>query len=118
MFGNINPKQIEGVMKRMGISQIPVDAKRVIIEKEDSRTIIDEPSITKVTMQGQTTYQITGMEREESQDSSEDEESSEEITEEDVEMVVAQTNVSKEKAREILDKHNGDIASAIIELKK
>ena len=116
MFGNINPKQIEGVMKRMGISQIPIDVKRVILEQEDSNIIIDEPSVTKVVMQGQTTYQITGVEREEPRDSEND--ASAETTEEDVEMVVAQTSVSKEKAREVLDKHDGDIASAILELKK
>ncbi len=105
---NINPKQIQGMMKKMGISQIPVDAKRVIIECEDHNIVLDEPSVLKVNMQGQQTYQISGEEREES---------TQVFSDEDVQMVVEKTGKSEEEVREFLENNAGDIALAIIELK-
>ena len=111
MLGKINPKQIEEVMKRMGIAQTSIDAKRVIIELENKRIIIDEPSVTKVKMQGQTTFQIGGEEREESLNSEE------ELSEEDIEMVINKTKKSREEVVEFLKKNNGDIALAIMKLK-
>tara|TARA_Y100000310_G_scaffold339090_2_gene430664 strand:- start:1159 stop:1485 length:327 start_codon:yes stop_codon:yes gene_type:complete len=108
MFGKINAKQIESVMKKMGVSQTPVDAKRVIIETEDSNLVIDEPSVTKVVMQGQETFQITGNIKEESK---------EKFNDEDVKMVMEKTGKGEEKVRKILDENNGDLAGAIMELK-
>lgn len=105
---NFNPKQIEGMMKKMGISQVPVDAKRVIIECEDKNIIIDEPSVLKVNMQGQKTFQISGEEREESTAS---------FSDEDVDMVMKKTGKSESEVREFLENNSGDIALAIMELK-
>lgn len=109
MFGNINPKLIEKTMKRMGIAQENIDAKRVTIELEDRNIVIDEPSVTKINMQGKSTFQIAGESREESTES---------FSEEDVSMVVEKTGANEEEVRDFLDKNNGDIALAIIELKK
>jgi nascent polypeptide-associated complex subunit alpha len=108
MFGKINAKQIESVMKKMGVSQTPVDAKRVIIEMEDSNLVIDEPSVTKVIMQGQETFQITG---------NVEKESKEKFNDEDVKMVMEKTGKGEEKVRKILDENSGDLAGAIMELK-
>ena len=105
---NINPKQMQAMMKKMGISQVPIDAKRVIIECEDKNIIIDEPSVLKVNMQGQQTFQITGEEREESSQS---------FSDDDVTMVVEKTGKSEEEVREFLENNAGDIALAIMELK-
>lgn len=107
MFGKINQKQIEKVMKQMGIAQQPLDAKRVIIELEDANLVIDEPSVTKVNMQGQETYQITGEAKEESREA---------YTEDDVKMVIEKTNKPADAVRQALEKANGDIAEAILEL--
>lgn len=109
MFGKINPKQIEGMMKKMGIAQQNIDAKRVIIECEDENIIIDEPSVVKINMQGQTSFQISGEERVESKEG---------FSEEDVSMVVEKTGASKDEVVSFLKENNGDIALAIIELKK
>ena len=108
MFGNINPKQIQGMMKKMGISQTPIDAKRVVIECEDSDVVIDEPSVMKVMMQGQETFQISGESRVENK---------EVFSDEDVKMVVEKTGADEKEVRDFLEKNNGDIALAIIELK-
>ena len=108
MLGKINPKQIEKVMKQMGIQQEELDAKRVIIELEDSNLVIDEPSVTKVMMQGKETWQISGDAKEESKES---------FSDGDVEMVMEKTGKGEEEVRKVLEGNNGDIAGAIMELK-
>jgi len=108
MLGKINPKQIQGMMKQMGISQQELNARRVIIELEESNIIIDDPAVTKIKMQGQETFQISGEAREESREG---------FSDEDVKMVMEKTGASEEKVRKILKETGGDIATAIIELK-
>jgi nascent polypeptide-associated complex subunit alpha len=105
----INPKQIQDTMKRMGISQEPLDVKRVIFEMQDKNLVIDEPSVSKVQMQGQDTYQVNGETREESKEG---------FSEDDIKMVIEKTNKSEKQVREFLEQNNGDIALAIIELGK
>jgi nascent polypeptide-associated complex subunit alpha len=109
MFGKINPKQIEGMMKKMGIAQQNIDAKRVIIELEDENIIIDEPNVIKINMQGQESFQITGETRIERKEG---------FSEQDVRMVMEKTSAKKEEVIEFLKENNGDIALAIIELKR
>lgn len=108
MFGNINPKQIQGMMKKMGINQVDIDAKRVIIECEDKNIIIENPSVAKIVMQGQASYQISGEESEEEISS---------FSDEDVNMVVEKTGKSREEVITFLKENEGDIAKAIMELK-
>ena len=108
MFGKINPKQIQGMMKKMGIAQQNLDVKRVVFEMEDKNLVIDEPSVVQINMQGQTTWQVGGVAEEESKD---------EFTEEDVKMVMEKTGKSEAEVRSFLEKNNGDIALAIMELK-
>ncbi|HOF43975.1 MAG TPA: nascent polypeptide-associated complex protein [Candidatus Pacearchaeota archaeon] len=111
MFPGVNPRQMQGMLKKMGISQEEIDASRVIIEKTDnSRIIIDNPSVTKIKMQGQETFQIAGDISEES--------AKEETSEKDIKMIIEKTGVSEEIARETLEKNNGDLAETILELSK
>ena len=107
MFPKINAKQVEKVMKRMGMSQTPIDAKRVTIECEDSNIVIDEPSVMKVVMQGQETFQISGEIREENK---------EDFTDKDVEIVIEKTGKKEEEVRKALKNSEGDIAEAIMSL--
>jgi len=109
MFGNINPKQIEGMMKKMGIAQQSLDAKRVIIELEDENIVIDEPNVIKINMQGQQSFQITGESRIEAKSS---------FSEEDIKTVMEKTKAQRDRVVKFLEENNGDIALAIIELKK
>ena len=109
MFPGVNPRQMQGMLKKMGISQEEIDASRVIIEKTDnSRIIIDNHSVTKIKMKGQETFQIAGDISEES--------AKEETSEEDIKMIIEKTGVSEEIARETLEKNNGDLAETILEL--
>jgi len=108
MFGGINPKKMQAMMKQMGISQQDIDASRVIIEKNDnSKIIIENPNVVKVNMQGQDSFQITGDIQEETEEVG--------VSEDDINTIVEKTGVSKEKAKETLEK-TGDLAEAILEL--
>lgn len=104
-----NPKQMQGMLKKMGISQEDVSAEKVIIEKTDGdKIIIENPSITKIKMQGNESFQITGDISEESGD--------EGISEEDIKTIIEKTGVSEETAKKTLEKNNGDLAETILEL--
>jgi len=105
----INPRQMEKMMRQMGMSQQPLEAEEVIIKKSDGgEIVISNPDVQKVKMMGQESFQITG--------DIEERESSE-FTDEDVEMVAEQAGVSKEEALKALQEF-GDIAEAILHLKK
>jgi len=106
MLGGLDPKKMQAIMKQMGMSQEEIDASRVVIERtNNTKLIFDNPSITKITMQGQETFQITGDAREESA----------EISEEDIKTIVEKTGCTKDQAKKTLEK-TGDLAEAILEL--
>ena len=108
MFGGLNPKKMQAMMKQMGMAQEEIDASRVIIEKNDNtKTIIENPSVTKIKMQGQETFQIAGDISEETAEIG--------VSEEDIQTVMEKTGASEEKAKEALEK-TGDLAEAILEL--
>lgn len=107
MFGNINPKQMQGMMKKMGIAQTEINASRVIIECEDRNIIVENPSVIQIKMQGNESFQISG-------EVSEEENSA--FSENDVKIVIDKTGKSKDQVIEALKKAEGDIAQAIVEL--
>jgi nascent polypeptide-associated complex subunit alpha len=108
---NMNPKKIQGMMKKMGMSQTDIPAKKVIIQGEQSDIIIENPSVSKISMQGQETFQISGQITEQ-----ESEQSQQEQAKKDIEQVMEKTGVSKEKAEQALKESNGDLAEAILSL--
>lgn len=108
MFPGLDPKKMQAVMKQMGIAQQEIDASRVIIEKQEGGRIIIEPAnVTKIKMQGQESFQITGDVREEAE--------SVEISDSDIKTVMEKTGVSKQKAKEALEETD-DLAEAILKL--
>lgn len=107
MLPGINPKQIEKAMKKMGVKQEEIDALQVIIKTEDKELIINNPHVLKINMMGQESLQITG---------DIEERDSKKYTEEDVKTVMEKANCKEEEARESLEKNEGDIAAAILEL--
>lgn len=112
MIPGMNPRQMRQAMKRMGIQQQEIDAKEVIIRLEDKEIIISNPSVSKVNMMGQETYQVVGEESIRELDATPD------INEEDVKTVIEQTGASKEQAKKAIEETNGDLAEAIMKLKK
>lgn len=105
---NLDPKKMMGMMKQLGISQEEIEAKRVVIEGEDKKIIINNPNVVKIKMSGQESFQITG--------DVELEEESEEIKEKDVKQVIEKTKCSKEEAIKALKESEGDLAEAILSL--
>lgn len=105
MFGGIDPKKMQAMMKQMGIKQEEIEASRVIIEKADGRIVIEQPQVAKITMQGQDSWQITGHAHEEVG-----------VTLEDIQMVMEKTGKSDSEVREALEASQGDIAQAIMNL--
>ncbi len=120
MFGGLNPKKMQAMMKKMGIAQQDIDAKRVIIEKGDGNIIIDNPSVIKINMQGQTNFQISGDIREEegikTEEDEEDEESEEDKQEQDIELIMEKTGCTKAQAEKVLKSCHGNVTEAILEL--
>jgi nascent polypeptide-associated complex subunit alpha len=124
-----NPKQMEAMMRRMGIKTEEVDATEVIIVRKDGRIVIKEPSVTIMTVQGQRTYQVQGREVKEGEEPATGkkkvkkkekvkEEPEEEValsfSDEDVALVMEQTGCSEDKARKALERSGGQPAEAIL----
>lgn len=109
MFPGLNPRDVEKVMKKMGIKQESIDANEVIIKCADKDLVIKQPQVSKVNMMGQDTLQIIGkIEEVKPQTFSED----------DVKVLMEQAKVTADKARDALEKTNGDLAQALLMLKK
>src|SRR3989344_8388801 len=106
MFPGMNPKKMQKVMQSMGIKQEEIKAKEVIIKGEDMDLIIRNPQVMKIDMMGQEILQVSGSIEELNS-----------VKEEDIETVAEQAKVSREKAKKALEKANGDLAAAILELK-
>ncbi|VVB84046.1 Nascent polypeptide-associated complex protein [uncultured archaeon] len=107
MIPGLDPKKMQAMMKQMGINQSDIPSSRVIIEKEDgNKLVISNPSVIKIKMAGQESFQITG-------DVSD--ESGEGFSEEDVKVVMEKTGASQKEARNALEK-TSDLAEAILEL--
>ena len=100
----INPRQLEKMARKMGIQSVQIDAEEVIIRTEDKDIVIRNPSVAKINMMGQDTFQISGDVEERMRDDS---------SEEDVDMVAEKTGVTREEAREALQRFGG-IAEAIV----
>jgi nascent polypeptide-associated complex subunit alpha len=112
MYPKMDQRKMQKMMKQMGVSTKDIPAEKVIIFTKDKKLIFDKPQVTETTMMGQKTYQLAGIYREETK------ELDITINDDDIELVVAQTGVDKEKAKNLLIKNKGDIAATILELQK
>lgn len=110
----MNPKQLKQMqraMKQMGMDMKDVKGvTEVVIKFKDKELVITNPKVNLMNYMGQQTYQITGKAKEQKIDVELV------IPDDDVELVSAQTGVSKEKALEALKETQGDLAEAIMRL--
>jgi len=108
-LGGLSPKKMQAMMKQLGMEQEEISASRVIIEKTDGKKIIVEnPSVTKISMRGQESFQVSGETKEES--------AGPEITQEDIKTIMEKANVSEKEAKKALEESGGDLAEAILKL--
>jgi nascent polypeptide-associated complex subunit alpha len=127
-------------MQKQGIDNVnEINATRVIIQCPDKDIVIENPQVMQLSQGGMKIHQILGdpVEREpssyeegyseESEQSEEYEEFEEydvessggvEIRNEDIAIVAAQAGVSEKKAEQALIEAEGDLARAILKLKK
>jgi nascent polypeptide-associated complex subunit alpha len=102
------------MMAQMGLKMDElVDINRVILQGDEREIIIEKPIVTVIDLKGQRMYQVAGgsiTERSVSRETS--------IPEEDVLLVAEQAGVSAEAARRALLEAEGDLARAILSLKK
>jgi len=104
------------MMAKMGVKmdELP-DVTQVIIRTPNKDIVIEAPSVTMVTVQGQAMYQIAGGEVSESQPQPTS--TSNAPLEADVQLVAQQTGKSVDESRKALTEAGGDLARAILLLK-
>jgi nascent polypeptide-associated complex subunit alpha len=104
----INQRQLEKAMKRMGMQATQIDADEVIIKTPEKDIIINNPSVTLMNAMGQQSFQIIG---------DVEEKGKEKFIDEDVKIVMEKAGVGEAAAKKALEEE-GDIASAILRLKR
>ena len=105
MMPGMNPRDIKSAMKKLGIKQEEIDATEVIIKTKDKDLIIKNPQVSKINMMGQDTIQIIG-----------DIQELAKINDDDIQTVMEQAHVDGKTAMRAIEKSNGDLAAAILEL--
>lgn len=109
MPGRINPRQLNQMMRRMGINVKTIDnVKKVIIQTDTKEYVFMDAEVSLMEAQGQKTYQIIGEPTVKSLQ--------EDTLNSDVKLVMEQTGKSADEARKALKETNGDIAEAILKL--
>ena len=126
-FRGYSPKQIERMMKKMGIEQKDLEGvKEVVIRFKDKEWLISSPQVTVVKQAGSESYQVSGKKTERgliagAEDTAESlpvEEPEIEVPIEDVALVAGQAGVDIEAAKEALRQTGGDLAAAILKLRR
>ena len=110
MLPGMNPRKMQQLARQMGIKQDDIPAQEVIIKTKDKTIIINNPSVHRVNMMGQETFQISGeIEEQETK-------STPEISEDDIKTVMEQAKVNEKTARKAIEEADGDLAEAILNL--
>lgn len=109
MPGRMNPRQMERMMRKMGLNMEQVEGvQKVVIFTDTKEITIENAQITIMNVQGEKTYQIQGNESEKLL--------KQEIPDEDIQLVMDQAGVDMEKAKKALEDADGEPAEAIINL--
>ena len=114
--GKMNSREMRRMMQQMGIKSTEMaDVKRVVMEADGKKYIIDSPQVIAIEAQGQKSFQITGNMKElnVTQAPSQKEKQAT-FPAEDIKLVVEQTSCTTEKAIEALKKAEGEPAEAIM----
>ena len=126
-FRGMSPKQMARMMKKMGIEQKEIDGvKEVIIRFADKEWVIPNAQLTVIKQAGSESYQVVGTKSERGLSGSVDSKSEEvpevekkiEIPMEDAALVASQTGVDIQVAKQALEETGGDLAAAILKLRR
>jgi nascent polypeptide-associated complex subunit alpha len=107
--GKVNPRKMKQMMDKLGMEMASLEGvERIVISTAKGEYVFDAAEVVAMTMQGVTTYQITGEPRFVAKVPA--------ISEEDVRLVMEQAKAPEEKVRKVLAETRGDIAEAILRL--
>jgi nascent polypeptide-associated complex subunit alpha len=111
MIPGMDPRAMKAAMRKLGMQQQDLDATEVVIKLRGGHEIVmQNPTVAKVTMMGQETFQLSGeyVEKETRNNAQPL------FTEDDVKTVVEQAMAPEAEATAALVKTDGDIAAAIM----
>lgn len=128
-FRGMSPKQMARMMKKMGIEQKEIDGvKEVIIRFADKEWVISNAQVTMIKQAGNESFQVSGAKTErrlsgsvagKTEDTPEPEVVKKvEVPMEDAALVASQTGVDIQVAKQALEETEGDLAAAILKLKR
>jgi nascent polypeptide-associated complex subunit alpha len=107
--GKVNPRKMKQMMDKLGMEMQSLEGvERIVITTAKGEYVFDAAEVVAMTMQGVTTYQITGEPRFQAKAPA--------ISDEDVRLVMEQTKAPEDKVRKVLAETRGDIAEAILRL--
>jgi nascent polypeptide-associated complex subunit alpha len=122
--GGRNPRQLEMMMRRLGMTSEPVPGvEEVVVRTKTQEHVFRAPEVTVLTVQGVRTYQVVGNPEVRARGASAAPAAPAASAapaapagppEEDVRLVMDQANVSREEAVEALEQANGQPAEAIL----
>lgn len=95
--------------------------EEVIIRFSDKETVIYNPKVIKAFIPGMMesdTYQVVGAGNDRPRESDSEVEHGVKYTDSDIDLVIAQTGATKEEVIKALEEEKGDLAGAIVRLKK
>lgn len=107
MLGNMNPKKIQEMMKKLNMNVQELEAEEVIIRTKKKNIIISRPEVMIADMMGKEVYQISGEVSE-----------ADIVSDKDIEMVMDKTGKDRDTVVRKLEELDNDLARAIMELKK
>ncbi len=129
-FRGMSPKQMARMMKKMGIEQKEIEGVReVVIRFDDKEWVILNAQVTMVKQAGSESFQISGTKSErdltgstpvktETPASEVEVKKTIEIPMEDAALVASQTGVDIGVAKQALEETGGDLAAAILKLRR
>lgn len=106
MLPGMDPRQMQSMMRQMGINVKDIDATEVIIKCKDKIYFVSDPKVQIIDMKGDKSFQISGNVNEKTSL----------FSEEDVKLLIEKTGCTSEIAKQTLEKNNGDLAQSIIDL--
>lgn len=111
MMPNIDPRTMKSLMSKMGMKSEEIEADRVVIEMPEKSIVIESPQITRIEMQGTTSFQISGSITEI------DKKVAVEIADSDIDFVIEKTGINdRERVKNAIEKAEGNMAKAIMDL--
>ena len=106
MLPGMDPRQMQNMMRQMGINTKDVDATEVIIKAKDRVYVVSNPKVQLIDMKGDKSFQVSGNITEKASL----------FSEEDIKLLIEKTGCTSEIAKQTLEKNSGDLAQSIIDL--